>query len=346
MVQLLLETLPRAAPEIEVHHVNLSLSRTGTDIGRWQPTKLLAARRALRAAQAKITQFGCDHLYYIPAPGKRIALWRDVLLLRSLRPNVQKLVLHWHASGLGNWLETRATGWERQFGRQALSQADLSIALADSLLADIEKLTPRQTAVVPNGIPDPFAGIEPPHREAKSDKDPVQILFLGAGSEAKGLFRTVAALEHLPERFSVTFGGDFVDRQAADNFKSAALKFKGRVHHAGFVDAAARRQLLTQSDVLAFPTTYEHEAFPLVLIEALAANLPIVTTRWRAIPDLMPPAFTGYVNPTSPEEIAHEIIHRVSLPALPDHRLYYLNHYTTEAFGQRMAGALRELNDG
>ncbi len=345
MVQLLLDELPRAAPEIEIHHVNLALSRAGTDIGRWQPGKLLAARRALRAAHATISQHSCDTLYYVPAPGKRIALWRDLMLLGSLRPHVKNLVLHWHASGLGQWLQTRAMSWERRAAQRALGQADLSIALAPSLQADTETLHPKSTAIVPNGIRDPFADIDVPIRIAKSTTDPVRVLFLGAGSAAKGLFRTIEALPHLPDNYALTFAGGFADHESGQRFASAKERFGDRLHHAGFVDEIERRSLLQSCDVLAFPTAYEHEAFPLVLLEALAADLPIVTTRWRAIPDLLPKNFNGFVEPDSPANIARAIERSVTHPPAHTHRAYFLDHYTADHFGQGLARALRQLND-
>ena len=297
MVQLLLEQLPTAAPEIELHHINLALSPTGTDIGRWQPGKLLALRRTLREAHATINRYGCDTLYYVPAPGKRIALWRDLMVLRSLRPTVKHLILHWHASGLGHWLETHGMAWERRAAMHALGQADLSIVLAPSLLPDAEKLAPRQTAIVANGIPDPFAETGAPPRRMKGETDAIQILFLGLGSEDKGLFRTIDALEHLPPRFRLIFAGGFPNDESARRFAAAKSHYGDRLHHAGFVHATDRRNLLAESDVLAFPTTYAHEGFPLVLIEALAADLPIATTRWRAVPDLLPDDHHGFIEP-------------------------------------------------
>lgn len=343
MVQLLLEELPRAAPDIAVHHVNLALSPTDAAIGRWQPTKLLAARRALRAAHAAISRTGCDTLYYVPAPGKRIALWRDILLLRSLRPRVSRLVLHWHASGLGQWLETQAMGWEQRAATRALGQADLSIALAPSLLPDTQKLAPRQTAIVANGIPDPFAETGVPPRRILGETDPRQILFLGLGSRDKGLFRTIDALAHLPQTFRLTFAGGFPDAASARRFAAAKSRYGDRLQHAGFVNATGRRQLLSASDVLALPTTYAHEGFPLVLIEALAADLPIVTTRWRAIPDLLPEDHRGFIEPDAPADLAASIAAAVAHPPPGRHRAYFLEHYTSEHFGRHLAQVLRDL---
>jgi hypothetical protein len=52
MVHILVEGLPGIAPDIEIHHVNLSLSHDTADIGRWRPAKLWSAWRAARRAIA------------------------------------------------------------------------------------------------------------------------------------------------------------------------------------------------------------------------------------------------------------------------------------------------------
>lgn len=344
MVQLMLDELPQTDAPIELHHVNLALSQSGTDIGRWQPGKLRALRQALRSAQRVISQEGCDGLYYVPAPGKRIALWRDILVMRSLRPVVPRVILHWHACGLGAWLESRAMGWEKRAARKWLGQVDLCIVLAPSLAADAAKLNPRHTAVVKNGIQDPFAGHELPTRPAGTEDKPCRILFLGAGSEAKGLFRTIEALRALPDNHTLTFAGAFADTATAERFASAQVQLGDRLSHAGFVDEAARQQLLATHQVLAFPTQYEHEAFPLVLIEALAADLPIVTTRWRAIPDLLPTDFAFYADPANPAELAHQIQSAVAAPPNGRHRAYYEEHYTASRFARNLAAQLATLN--
>ncbi len=157
MVQTLVDGLPQIAPDIEIFHVNLSLSSTTTDIGRWQPMKLIAAWRAARTAIKLARHHQVDALYYVPAPGKRIALWRDIFILRLVRPIVPRLVLHWHASGLGEWLQTSASPLERRLAHAVLDHADLALTLAPSLAADAALFQPHHTTIVPNGIADPFA---------------------------------------------------------------------------------------------------------------------------------------------------------------------------------------------
>ena len=173
MVQTLVEGLP--AHGIAVHHVNLDLSRDTADIGRWRLGKFVAVLGACASAVAARFRHGCDVLYYVPAPGKRGALYRDWVVMLLCRPFFKKLVLHWHAAGLDCWLATKATAPELGLTRLLLGRADLSIVLSDTLRDDAAALAPKKISVVPNGIPDPGATASP--RTAATG--PFQVLFLG-----------------------------------------------------------------------------------------------------------------------------------------------------------------------
>ncbi|MBI3876784.1 MAG: SpoIIE family protein phosphatase, partial [Verrucomicrobia bacterium] len=189
MVQTLVAGLP--AHGIAVHHVNLGLSRDAADIGRWRTGKFFAVFGACLRTIAARFRHRCDTLYYVPAPGKRGALYRDWTVMLLCRPFFGRLVFHWHAAGLGEWLTTHATAPERWITQLLLSRADLSIVLAEALRGDATALHAKKIAVVANGIADPLAGAEPPPR---SPADPFQVLFLGLCSEEKGLFATAEAV--------------------------------------------------------------------------------------------------------------------------------------------------------
>ena len=57
-----------------------------------------------------------------------------------------------------------------------------------------------------------------------------------------------------------------------------------------------------------FPTCYLGENQPVNLIEAMAFGLPIVTTRWRSLPEMLPPDYPGLVNDQNPDEIAATLL--------------------------------------
>ncbi len=345
MVQTLVEGLP--AHGIEVHHVNLRLSRDTTDIGRWRPGKLWATFQcALQAAAARF-RHGCDTLYYIPAPGKRGALYRDWLVMLVCRPFFRRLVLHWHATGLGDWLTTQATAPERWLTHALLGRATLALALAPELTNDAQVLTSRRVAMVPNGIRDPGA---PPPRPARTAAAPCQVLFLGLGSRAKGLFDTLEAVaranERMPGSFLLTVAGGFASDEEAGAFRArAAVLGPSVVQHVGHADDTRKHALYSAADVFCFPTAYPHEGQPLTLIEALAHDLPIITTRWRAIPGLLPADHVWFVEPGNPEQLADAlVIASRAGPAGGALRQHYLAHYTREQHLATLAAALRSID--
>lgn len=73
----------------------------------------------------------------------------------------------------------------------------------------------------------------------------------------------------------------------ADAFDAAtaAAHHRERVHAPGYVSATDRRDLLAGASVLAFPSHYEGFGFP--PIEAMAAGVPVVTTRAGAVPEVV-----------------------------------------------------------
>ena len=95
------------------------------------------------------------HFYYVPAPGKAVALYRDWLVMLLCRPFFKNVILHWHAAGMARWLETSTQIRFRAITYRLFKPVDLSIVLSRYNFADAEKLLSRQVRVVSNGIPDP-----------------------------------------------------------------------------------------------------------------------------------------------------------------------------------------------
>ena len=95
------------------------------------------------------------NFYYVPAPGKPVALYRDWLVMFLCRPFFKKMILHWHAAGLAKWLETSANITLARATYRLFKPVDLSIVLSRYNFADAEKLLSRHIRVVNNGIPDP-----------------------------------------------------------------------------------------------------------------------------------------------------------------------------------------------
>jgi glycosyltransferase involved in cell wall biosynthesis len=94
-----------------------------------------------------------------------------------------------------------------------------------------------------------------------------------------------------------------------------------------------------------FPTYYQAEGQPANLIEALAFGLPIVATRWRAIPDMLPPDYSGLVDPRSPGQIAAALRRLVPLDQAAMLRESFLRRFTIEQHIAAMATAIRSVEE-
>jgi glycosyltransferase involved in cell wall biosynthesis len=345
MVQTLVEGLPAITPDLKIFHLDVRLSTSTSDVGHWRFGKVLVLLYACIRALGLRLRNGPMNFYYVPAPGRRAPLYRDWIVMMLCRPFFRRLILHWHGIGLGAWLTSDASPLERWITQRLLGHADLAIVLAPELVADAQALAPRKVAVVRNGIADPGA-------ESSAEPKPgapTQVLFVGLCTAAKGIFDTLAGVslanQREPNAFRLVVAGGFANRADREAFQTQAAALPpGSVHHVGFADDRQKHQLLADADVFCFPTTHPFEGQPLSLIEALAHDLPIITTRWRAIPGMLPTGHVSFVNHGQPDEIADALIAwRHTPPRSGARRQHYLEHFTRERHLSTLAAALTAL---
>lgn len=310
---------------IEVLHVDARLSTGMTDIGSVRGGKIQALVGYCRAALRLANRHGCRALYYIPSPPKRSSLYRDFLVMTWIRWRFERVILHWHAVGLGAWLESEAWFWERWLAQICLGRAHRAIVLASSNRADAEVLRPRSVVVVSNGIPDPcpdFAQSLAARRAGIAALPDVRVLFMAHCTRDKGLFGALEAvvsanrMSRSGRRFRLTVAGSFLSASEETEFQTRVNQadVAGCVEVVGFVSGAEKDRLFREADVFLFPTYFANEGQPLNLIEALAYGLPCVTTRWRSIPEYFRADYPGLCVPRDVPALAqalHSVVEHV-----------------------------------
>jgi glycosyltransferase involved in cell wall biosynthesis len=258
-----------------------------------------------------------------------------------------------------------------------MRDADLSIVLSEFNRRDAEKLTARRVTIVAGGIPDPcpqFAENLLPRRRARAavfqkilDGDPamqdandsdkiVNVLFLAHCTREKGVFDAIEgvvlaneklAAEKSPLRFRLTLIGAFAsggeEKELRDLIQDRGLQ--PAVECLGFVSAEQKTQALAVADLFCFPTYYSAENQPGNLIEAMAFGLPMVTTRWRSVPEMLPPDYPGIVDPKSPGQIADALRRLAVMDLAGPLREMFLNRFTLERHLANMAGAFRSVEE-
>jgi len=380
MVQLMLAGLggdarqnPTGAPHplgIECYHVNARFSRGLADIGEFQGEKILLILWFCLQAIWLRFRYGIKNFYYVPAPGKSVALYRDWLVMLLCRPFFKNMILHWHAAGLAKWLETETVITFRAATYRLFRPVDLSLVLSRYNFADAEKLLSRRVCIVNNGIPDPCPDFETairPHRHARFDQRrqifagefsgppvTVNVLFLAHCTREKGLFAAIEGVlaanrelaeRQLPLELKLTIAGNFVTDEEQAEFTALQndSEVAAMIQPVGFVSGERKVELLRDADLFLFPTRYLGENQPVNLIEAMAFGLPIVTTRWRSLPEMLPPDYLGLVSGQNPEEIAAAILQVLALKSGEQVREHFTAHFTIERHLARLAEALHSV---
>jgi glycosyltransferase involved in cell wall biosynthesis len=376
MVKVMLEGL-RADPRFVVHHVNAQLSDDLADVGGFHTRKILRLLKCVLLVWWIRLRHGPMAFYYVPAPAKKSAILRDWLVMALCRPLFPKLILHWHAYGLGEWVGS-GDDWPRKVTRQLLGGANLSIVLNDYNKREAGEFAPKRIAVVPNGVADLFSDYHETlgnkrvvraatlktlvnqvgavsHAE-DNNLNAVRFLFMSHLSASKGLFVALEAIrvanETLRERGAkwrahLTLAGSFASLDertivldAIDEANRASADEIPCVELVGFLDMNQKRSVMEAVDFLIFPTFYEGETQGLVLLEAMSAGLPIITTFWRGVPEALPQGYPLIVQPRSTEELAAAIKEAPNCDWANLLRKHYEQNFTLEVFQQRMAEAL------
>ncbi|MGA2863251.1 MAG: glycosyltransferase family 4 protein [Verrucomicrobiota bacterium] len=322
---------------LECYHVNARLSRDLQDVGsaRWQKAIVLLGC-CLRAIWLRL-RYRPAAFYFVPAAPLRASLYRDWLVMLLCRGFFRYTVYHWHAVGLGQWLQARAAWWERRISHALMDRVDLAIVLSEFNQADAQEFRPRKVAVVPNGIPDPcpdyertigprrairveqrrriLAGAQPEDQDAAV----VRVLFLAHCTRDKGLFDAIEGVRRANQQLAdqgsrvhlqlLVAGGFRNHSERAELERLLAEPEAARwLRYMGFAGPQAKAAAFEQADLFCFPTYFASEGQPLTLLEAMAFGLPIVTTRWRSIPQLLPPDYPGLVEPRHPEQVAKGLL--------------------------------------
>lgn len=122
-------------------------------------------------------------------------------------------------------------------------------------------------------------------------RQPLRFLFLGSLSARKGVPLLLAAWKHLALKHSELWLAGPVSRQERALIPTMkGLKILGKLPHKELPD------LLRTCDVLVFPSY--GEGFGLVLLEALASGMPVITTDATAGPDLFRNGVEGRLIPS------------------------------------------------
>ncbi len=172
----------------------------------------------------------------------------------------------------------------------------------DSLVQDYG-IAPDKITVIPPGID---IALWDNRVGPQKDTSVVRLLFVGGDFERKGGTALLDAWKRLPEAVRRTIRMDVVTRTWPEAEERAMRAERGEdlagvvVHRGVEPNSPVLRELFRQADLFVFPT--RGDCLPLAVLEALAAGLPVITTRVGALPEAVRHQETGWIVPVDDSE--------------------------------------------
>jgi phosphatidylinositol alpha-mannosyltransferase len=194
------------------------------------------------------------------------------------------------------------------FCRIAADRLEARIAVSEPARACAAYYCPGDYAVIPNGIDLPTVGIPAPPR------DGTRILFVGRPEVRKGLPVLLEAFGRVPGSPTL----DLVGVGPAELSKMPVTLdpgVAGRIRARGRVSEEERKRLLARADVLCAPSL-SGESFGLVLVEGMAAGVPVVASAIPGYIEVMRPSCGRLVPPGDVEAVADALTEVLGDPAL------------------------------
>lgn len=231
----------------------------------------------------------------------------------------------------------------RQIERSAgpLASRIITVSEFDRQLAlEARIATEHRIVTVHNGMPD-----IPPHLRAEPDRTPVRLMMVaryGPQKDHPTLLRALAGLQNYPWELDLIGDGPLMGQMES---LAATLGIAGRVRFLG--QRMDVDQILASAQVSLLVTNWE--GFPLSILEAMRAGLPVVASSVAGIGEAVRDGQTGYLVPRGDVGLVRDRVERLLTdPALRlrlgrGGRTRYEQHFTLEHFVARTLAVYQDV---
>lgn len=271
-----------------------------------------------------------------------------------LLPSARRLpwIVHWHADvpvDAGDWRLRLFYRLYRPLETWVLRHATLVIASSDAYAGSSQPLQRWRDKVVtvPLGLADAAPAPTQPALWPASSR--LKLLFVGRLTYYKGLDVLLRALAQTDQIDLLLVGGGALD--AALRRLTIDLGIDERVRFAGALDDQTLASAFATADALCLPSIERSEAFGVVLLEAMRAEVAAIATHvdGSGMTEVLDGGAAGLlVAPGDVDALASALINLRDDPGLRQRlaaagRQRFLDRFRITAVGQRIAGLYRRL---
>lgn len=178
---------------------------------------------------------------------------------------------------------------------KTILRSDIVVFETKALMGFFQNIC-KQTLWLPNSRKRKNAQIE----QKKFSK---RFVYISRVVPQKGVDEIVAVAEKLSEDYKVDIFGPLDSKY----YKPTFFENK-KVNYLGLIEPKDVMSTLENYDVILLPSYFEGEGYPGILIESLALGIPVITTEWRALPEIITNNYNGLLIPIKNQEKLYQAI--------------------------------------
>ncbi len=238
------------------------------------------------------------HVVYFELASRGFAFYRDsvyVIICKLFRKNI---LFHFQAKGI---ITLKKNSLSRNYAKFIFKNTS-AILLSSLLYYDVEGFIPKKNIfIVPNAIKEELTEEEFDNilKKRKQNKK-TNLLFLSNMIESKGPLEVLKICKALKDR-KIKFVCNFVGAFSEEKFKKRFfrelknLELEKECLYLGPKYGKEKFEILEGTNYLVFPTSYDNEVFPLVILEALMYGVPVLSYDNAAIREVISKDHLGFV---------------------------------------------------
>jgi len=289
MNKYIIETvLPNSGFEFEL--LELNFSKSFQEMHEESHNKVLKAAAIFFRLLYKLLFYRPDVVYFTFAPFGA-ALIRDSVYVCLCRIFRVYILFHLHGTGL-----SKRKSFLYRAVYKFLFCRDRLILLSESLYSDVSNYIKKSNCFfLANAVESSRTD-----NLFKKTTDSIEILYLANYHPAKGLLTVIDVFTRLAEKrqdIRLRLVGEYTyywsERQMEEYISRLPKMISDRIIVYGPAYGEEKIDILDKADIFFYPSL--HDAFPLVVLEAMSFGLPVIGSCQGALPDIIEDGKSGYV---------------------------------------------------
>lgn len=319
--------------DVELSCINTAYVTKREQLGGGSLKKLLLLRKYARKIVAEIRNRKADLVILTPAFFK-VPFLKDAWLVSYIKRKTRVKVIGWVHMDPFRLDEENLPNPLRNWGMKQYQKVDHWVACAPALCKAWPEWMPEPRTAISNGIPDPLTNRKPLAKNRSGNT--YRITYLSAMDPEKGWRDLLSCAREICRDYADVefhFYGGAAHNESEEGIRAAIKECDSdeRIQWHGSVYGEDKWKALQATDLFVFPS--HSEQFPLTILEAMAHDLPIISTKVGAVNDALEEE--SLVMPANQESLTAAIRQKLDNRLEPEthsNRAKYLAKFSQQAF--------------